>query len=291
MAKAHVLARSTRQRASNLEEQAGAGREGMFVGRERERLRAWRCVRLGDVTGLQAGLPELSLASPAGLELVEEIIAELMNLECKTRSQWSDFMRTLSLGGLDPHASNSWSSPTSPNSLHGHGSPDTPAPDEVDASTHTQSEAEGHTGKRLDSELQHGRSGIKALVQRQLQCEASLVACLAEVEELLRRPLSLSMDRSPRFKQMMGLTLAITAGATIMAGSCLLAPYAAASVMPSVAAYVTPTHAVTGMFATSMVGTHMQARSTIDGCYLDKLLHFAAALGIDTQNIRPVPHA
>jgi hypothetical protein len=95
------------------------------------------------------------------------------------------------------------------------------------------------------------------------------------------------MDRSPRFKQMMGLTLAMTAGATIMAGTCLLAPYAAASVMPTLAAYVTPAHAVTGMFATSMVGTHMQARCTIDGSYRDKLAHLALALSIDTRNIRP----
>ena len=73
-----------------------------------------------------------------------------------------------------------------------------------------------------------------------------------------------------------------------MAGSCLLAPAAAASMLPSMAAYVTPAHAVTGMFATSIVGTHMQARCTIDGSYVDKLLHFAAALRIYTPNIFPV---
>ena len=60
----------------------------------------------------------------------------------------------------------------------------------------------------------------------------------------------------------MGLTLAITAGATIMAGTCLLAPYTAATMMPTIASYVTPSHAVAGMFATSMVGTHMQ----VPGC-------------------------
>jgi hypothetical protein len=64
--------------------------------------------------------------------VLEELVAELMNLEDKTRSQWSDFMlsllallvhqykhrhltplallrsdfmRTISLGGLDPHQS------------------------------------------------------------------------------------------------------------------------------------------------------------------------------------------
>jgi hypothetical protein len=66
--------------------------------------------------------------------VLEELVAELMNLEDKTRSQWSDFvlsllallvqkykhrhlnplallrsdfMRTISLGGLDPHANRS----------------------------------------------------------------------------------------------------------------------------------------------------------------------------------------
>ena len=234
-------------------------------------------VQVGDVTALPLGLPLLLLHTCSGAQLLQDLIAELMNLEHKTRSQWSDFMRTISLGGLDPH-------PPSPYEAAG---------THVNGSRHPQAIAEhspAGVGHGRDGEDTPGDKG------RTLERGASMQWCgwegmaerLHHIDALLNRPLSLSMDRSPRFKQMMGLTLAMTAGATIMAGSCLLAPYAAASVMPTVAAYVTPAHAVTGMFATSMVGTHMQARCTIDGSYREKLSHLALALRIDMRNIRPV---
>ena len=246
---------------------------------------AARQLLLGDVTALGARLPDLDMTSTAGKELVEELLAELTNLEDKTRSQWTDFMRTLSLGGVDPHAR-----VTAPKQAHltvrSASEDDHEGEESGDVGKRAQCNGPGQSDHRTeasDEMLRH----IKADVRAQLRANNRKLACFEQINELLSRPLSLSMDRSPRLKQMMGLTMAMTAGATIMAGSCLLAPYAAASVMPTMAAYVTPAHAVTGMFATSMVGTHMQARCTIDGSYLDKLLHFAAALGVSTAHIKP----
>jgi len=262
-----------------LEHDTGRGRGRRGV----EYKHCTQLVLLGDVTGPETQIATVDMASPSGVEVVEELVAELMNLEHKTRSQWTDFMRTISLGGLDPHANRAWSSAPSSSSVTGEGAAWPGSPDSgVHVDETVANEGEG--------ELLAGRSSIKCNVRALLQVrgQQGRQACLEHIDELLSRPLSLSMDRSPRLKQMMGLTMAMTAGATIMAGSCLLAPYAAASMMPAVAAYVTPAHAVTGMFATSMVGTHMQARCTIDGSYIQKLQHFAAALRIHTANIRPV---
>jgi hypothetical protein len=260
------------------------GREG---GRKEGRLMAQvvQVVQVADVTGLwhgsglPHGLPHLLIHTREGAKLLQQLIGELTNLEHKTRSQWSDFMRTISLGGLDPHSHSSLAHLPPPSS-------------HSDAASHTsalllpdqQSAARDFGGEEpsVDTDTAQERGVWTLGCGREGMAER-----LHHIDLLLNRPLSLSMDRSPRFKQIMGLTLAMTAGATIMAGTCLLAPYAAASVMPTVAAYVTPAHAVTGMFATSMVGTHMQARCTIDGSYRDKLAHLALALSIDTRNIRP----
>lgn len=248
--------------------------------------RARRPVQIGDVTASSMHLPYLDLTTAEGAEIVEEVVAELMNLEHKTRSQWSDFMRTISLGGLDPHASHTWSQRAPPHSLSA--SPKTQSGNWRLAATCDGDESVdiGAKVEEDEDEISSGRKTMKLRVAAQLRAQRRKLACLKEIDQLLSRPLSLSMDRSPRLKQIMGLTLGISAGATIMAGSCLLAPYAAASVMPAMAAYVTPAHAVTGMFATSMVGTHMQARCTIDGSYMDKLRHFAGALRIQTSLIR-----
>ena len=251
----------------------------------------FRHAQLGDTTGQGAFLPRSELWSSSGVALVEELMSELMNLEDKTRSQWNDFMRTLSLGGTDPHAHISASSPSSSRIWPVSTLLTNPLPEGADGAGQNDENVDTILEETRDisdaAELIQGRSSIKEHVRAAMRASERRRECLEQIEDLIKRPLSLSMDRSPRFKQMMGLTLAITAGATIMAGSCLLAPSAAASLMPSMAAYVTPAYAVSGMFATSIVGTHMQARCTIDGSYVEKLLHFAAALRIYTPSIFP----
>lgn len=111
----------------------------------------------------------------------------------------------------------------------------------------------------------------------------------AAMQGFFDRPLSLSMDRSKGERCVYGLLKAVAMGGTAMAGACLLAPASAAALVPAAvaAAITSPASAVggtaAGVFISSILQTHTQARSALVGPYEEKLLHFARALGVDTD--------
>jgi hypothetical protein len=158
-------------------------------------------------------------------------------------------------------------------SLHGVG---------VEGGTQAQSLREARAMYR---EVMNGGEGAEQVLSMKVR------PMFSAMQEFLDRPLALAMDRSGPTRRVYGLLKAVAMGGTAMAGACLLAPASAAALVPAAvaAALTSPASAVggtaAGVFISSLLQTHTQARSALVGPYEEKLLHFARALGIDTDRV------
>ncbi len=125
--------------------------------------------------------------------------------------------------------------------------------------THTHARTHTHTNKHKHNKHTHTPGeDPEQLLNKEIRPK------LASMQAFLDRPLSLSMDRSPQARKVLGLLKAIAVGGTAVAGACLLAPASAAALVPTAlaAAITSPPTAVggtaAGVFITSLLQSHTQ---------------------------------